>query len=456
METLCDQSVFCITENDYSVDTEYNLSSEKLEIEKEDILSRVELKIKNHCNELRLQVDVKTKSLIEMLNKQRYELLNKINEFEFNKTNSAAKYFNEKEGEQLVERLNKKINNLIKESKRFEQNTIIQLGKIYEETNLIVENLFKANLMFFHESLSTELETKNVVGFLGEISHEMSVLGKLKYIGDDEISYGMKYIEIKDSLVSVSDNDLVAILSISDFYDKKLNSSKILSLSIYQNNEIKISTKIDSSSSNPIKDYLGICLNENVLVLFYSFLRSENYHLINYSLLDLYDVNELKLLRSVEIKKYINKIVINESKIFAITEENDEIPFIIVFDESLNQLEATKLPLTYCLKSSKIFFGCEKIFIQKDNVINIINENMGFFQEDFKIEDSFEIVSISSETSEIITYCSEKRIIRVYKLDGTIVGELDVSHFCQIDSIFINESGKMAINDKKKLKIYLN
>ena len=449
MEILCDKATN--TENGYSTDAEYFLSSKQLEIEKEDILSRVESKIRKHCNELRLQVDVKTESLIEMINKQRDELLNKINEFEFDKIKSAAKYFNEEEGQKLIEGLNKTFNSSTKE---LEESTIIQLAKMYEETNLIVENVFKANLLFFHESLSKEFEEKKIIGYLDEVSDEVSVLGKLKFVGNNEISYGVKHSEIKDSLVSVSDNDLVAILSRSDFYDKNFISTPILSLTVYENNKIKIRTKFDSSSC--IKDYLGICLNEYLLILFYNFFKSENYQKINYSTLDLYDVNELKLIKSIEVRKKINKVFINQNKIFAITEESDEVPLIIFIDESLKQVEATKLPIAYCLKSTKIFMGCEKIFIQKDNVINIIDENMGFFQEDFKIEDSFEIVSISNKTSEIITYSSEKRIIRVYKLNGTVVGELNVSHFCQIDSICMNGSGQVVFNDKKKLKLYLN
>ena len=451
MEMLCDKATN--TENGYSTDTKYFLSSKQLEIEKEkeDILSRVESKIRKHCNELRLQVDVKTESLIEMINKQRDELLNKINEFEFDKIKSAAKYFNEEEGKRkLIESLNKKFNFLSRESKRLEENTIRELGEIYKEANLIVENVFKANLLFFHESLSKEFEEKKIIGYLDEVSDEVSVLGKLKFVGNNEISYGVKHSEIKDSLVSVSDNGYVAMLSKSNVYDEDFSKSKLYSLTIYENNKIKISSNLKT------RQFIGMCLNENVIILFHRFSRFAQNKYVNGSTLELYDVNELKLSKSIEIKRNINKIFISESKIFAISKEDGKNPLIIVFDESLKQIIATKLSQAYCLKSTQIFIGCRKIFIQKGNVINIINENMGFFQEDFKIEDSFEIVSISHKTSEIITFSSKKRIICVYKLDGTIVGELNVSNFCQIDSICMNGRGKMVINDKKKLKLYSN
>ena len=462
MKILCDQSDKCNTQNGFSTDAKYFLSSEQLEIEKEDILSRVESKIKNYCNHLRLQVDVKTESLIEMINKQRDELLSKINEFEFDKIKCASKYFNEEEGQKLIESVNKKLNYLIKESKRLEENTIIQLGRIYEETNLIVENVFKANLLFFHESLSTELETNKVVGYLDDISDEVSVLEKLKFAGETEISYGIKYNEIKNSLVSISDNDLVAILSRTDVYDENFRKSTEFFLSIYEKNKIKNRKQLKDDGKNirfPCFDnYFGICLNDKVLTLLYrEYKYNDNLKCsIDYSYLELYDVNELKLLKLIKIKKKINKIFIYERKIFGIIEEKDENPFIIIFDESLNRLEAIQLSQAYCLKSTQIFIGCGKIFIQKGNVVKIINENMGFFQEDFKIEDSFEIVSISHKTSEIITYSSKKRLIRVYKLDGSIVGQLDVSHFFQIGSICMNGSGKMVIIDNKKQKLYLN
>ena len=443
MEMLCDKATN--TEHSYSTDTKYFLSSEQLEIEKEDILSRVESKIRKHCNELRLQVDVKTESLIEMINRQRDELLNKINEFEFDKIKSAAKYFNEEEGQKLIEGLNKRFNFLSRESKRLEENTIIELGKIYEETNLIVENVFKANLLFFHESLSTELEEKKIIGYLDEISDEVSVLGKLKFVGENEMSYGIKYNEIQDSFVSIQENGLVAVGVKVNINNENNTESKVV-VTIYEKSKVKSTIEFKHIRNN----FNGFCLNENV------FVSIAPYSPFSKTLIDAYDANSFELLKSICISQIAKKVFIHENKIFIIIEVPKGFPLLKVFKENLEPLGSTQLAKAYCLNSSKIFMGCDKIFIQKDNIINIINENKGFFQEDFKIEDSFEIISISNKTSEIITYSSEKRIIRVYKLDGTVVGELNVSHFCQIDSICMNGHGQVVFNVKKKLKLYSN
>ena len=440
---LCDKATN--TEHSYSTDTKYFLSSEQLEIEKEDILSRVESKIRKHCNELRLQVDVKTESLIEMINRQRDELLNKINEFEFDKIKSAAKYFNEEEGQKLIEGLNKRFNFLSRESKRLEENTIIELGKIYEETNLIVENVFKANLLFFHESLSTELEEKKIIGYLDEISDEVSVLGKLKFVGENEMSYGIKYNEIQDSFVSIQENGLVAVGVKVNINNENNTESKVV-VTIYEKSKVKSTIEFKHIRNN----FNGFCLNENV------FVSIAPYSPFSKTLIDAYDANSFELLKSICISQIAKKVFIHENKIFIIIEVPNDFPLLKVFKENLEPLGSTQLAKAYCLNSSKIFMGCDKIFIQKDNIINIINENKGFFQEDFKIEDSFEIISISNKTSEIITYSSEKRIIRVYKLDGTVVGELNVSHFCQIDSICMNGHGQVVFNVKKKLKLYSN
>ena len=119
---------------------------------------------------------------------------------------------------------------------------------------------------------------------------------------------------------------------------------------------------------------------------------------------------------------------------------------------------------------NKIFISRNKIFAETTKIlfflkdksktkridIDIYNENDGLFQSSFNLEDSFKMVAISNETSEIITYSSVKSIIRVYKIDGTIVGELDVSQFSRIHHVCIHESGKIVIIDKRSNKIFSN
>ena len=432
-----------IIENKHSNDTKDLESNEELQIE--NFLNKIEMKIKEHCEVLHMQVDLKSESLIEILKKQQDELFNKICEFRVYKIESVKKYFDEEQTKTIIEDLNNKFNCLKKESKIYEENTIIQLGKIYEETNLIVEHVFKANLLFFHESLYKEFDNKKIIGNLDEISEQTTILGSLKFVGHNEISYGIKYNEIEDSFASVQENGLIAVGVKVKLYNENVENKIVVT--VYEKSKVKSTIEVKHIR----KSFYNFCLNENVFI---SLSLEQGYS--NRTIIDAYDVNKLELLKTTYIDSIVKKVFIHENKIFIIIEVPKGFPLLKVFKENLEPLGSTQLAKGYCLNSSKIFIGCEKIFIQKDNIINIINENMGFFQEDFKIDVSFEIVAISNKTSEIITYSSEKRIIRVFKIDGTIVGELDVSHFCQIDSICVNGSGQVVFNDKKKLKLYSN
>ena len=402
------------------------LSNEEFQINNNDIINRIESKIQKHCDDLRKKIDLKVESLIETLNKQRDELFNKINKFQESKIERTKKYFNEERGKQLIESFNKKLEYLVNESKKLETNTIIEMGKIYEKKELIVEDALKIGYLYFHQSTPLEVNEEKLIGYLDEINDEMSVIGKLKYIGKNEITYGVETEEIKESLVAVNENGLIAI------YD----DNKLL---IYENNELKISKNLNESLCK------GICLKDNLLAAFY------DSSVQKYSI-DLYDDNEFKLLKNISIGyARVLKIVMNDIKIFIITHES---PFLRIFDKDLNHIESIVFP--HATNVNKIFIGNEKIFFQNGNTISYLNENNGLFLKYFEIEDSFKLFSISDKTSEIITYSSKERVIRVYKIGGTIVGEFGVPHFWRVDSICVNESGKIVINDKKRKIFYSN
>ena len=295
MEINIEATVSSNIKDDCPIGEKYFLSNEEFQITNNDIINRIESKIQIHCEDLRMQIDLKVESTIETLNKQRDDLFSKINKFQKNKTENAKKYFNEEEGKQLIERLNKKLDCLIKESKKLEKNTIIEMGKIYEEKEVIVEDAIKIGFLYFHQSTPLEVNEEKLIGYLDEINDEMSVIGKLKYIGKNEITYGVETEEIKESLVAVNENGLIAI------YD----DNKLL---IYENNELKISKNLNVSLGK------GICLKDNLLTLFYEFdgfFNINNNNVEKYSI-DLYDDNKFKLLKKLSLANAtILKIVMN-------------------------------------------------------------------------------------------------------------------------------------------------
>ena len=284
---------------------------------------------------------------------------------------------------------------------------------------------------------------------------EMSILEKLKSVGDNEIYFGNKYDGIKDAFVAVNENGVVAILFKFKDHDDDLTETKKFTIKVYEDNELSISKTLDKS------DYGGLCLDNEKLALFSTNIVSDSETVT--SLVKLYDLSDLKLLKSKSFNNKIKNIEIFEGKIF-LTRECSDAPFI--FDESLNLLGKLELEITHpCSSFSKIVISGNKIFAERkrkfcvknsSTFIDIYNENDGLLQSSFNLEDSFEMVSISNKTSEIITCNLKEKIIRVYKIDGTIVEELDVSQFPHIDHVCMNESGKIVIIDKRSKKIYSN
>ena len=421
MEISPEETVSFI-KDDCPISEQHFISNEEFQIKTNDIIDRIESENQKHCENLRMQIDLKVESIIEKLNKERDDLFNKINKFQESKTESAKKYFNEEKGKELIEGLNIKLDYLMNKSNKVEMNTIIQLGKVYEEKELIVEDATKIGYLYFHHSVPLELNEQNLIGYLDEINDETSIIWKLKYIGKNEITYGVETEEIKESLVAINENGLIAIC----FNNQLL---------VYENNELKIKKPIESSY------YKGICMNNNLLALF----SSSNS-------IDFYDIKEYKLLQTKLLKRdKILKIFMNDYKIFVVTEES---PFLRIFDKDFNHIESVEFP--QAPDTNEIFIGSEKIFFQKRNKISYLNVNNGFYQNDFIIENSFEIVSISSKTSEIITYNSKERIIRVYKCNGTVIGEFRIPNFWGVDSICMHGSGKIVVNDKRRKIVYSN
>ena len=120
-----------------------------------------------------------------------------------------------------------------------------------------------------------------------------------------------------------------------------------------------------------------------------------------------------------------------------------------ILDENLKHLGSVNI------KSHNIFLRNQKIFSQTDGLINIINEDSGFLESDFEIKESFALVGIT-RSDEIITSNSDKGLIRIYKIDGTLATEFSMPHFDDESSFHINRNGKCVINNRRKVKLYFN
>jgi hypothetical protein len=421
---------------DTSTDEDENYFSPSDEIKNCNMVTKIEGRIKQDFDNLRLKVDLKTESFIEILNSQRDELMDQINKFENNKIKRMKRYFNDEgEGKKSLEDLNSQMECLKMESIDFNGETFaIKLAKFNEQKNWIIQN----NILFFHESVSNL--NQKYIGYLNEIPND-NIIEKLKQVGLYEISYGFKYHEILDSIVSVSENGLLIAIGIRfKVYKSDLkNYSDVFLLTVYDHDKIKSQKQLDRY------DYDKICLNDTILVLS---CRPG---------IELYDVNSLKLVKSLQLESTDNIMnILIEKKLIYVFISRSHYPrpmvyLLNIFDDNLKHLGSRDMP-----EASNIFMRNQKIFSQKGYSIHMMNDDYGFLRPDFKIEFLFELVGIT-KSDEIIALNSNAQLILVYKIDGTFVNEFSIPHFDNNKcSIHMNGEGKCVINNKKKLKLYFN
>ncbi len=165
-------------------------------------------------------------------------------------------------------------------------------------------------------------------------------------------------------------------------------------------------------------DYINICLNKKILVL--------SYGIYGESGIELYDVNSLKLEKSLELEASVKNILFEKELVYVITRcyNHYTIVYLLnIFDENLQHLGSRD----HVTKSNNVFLRNQKIFSQIDYSINIMNDDYGFLQPDFKIEKSFELVGIT-KNDEIIALNSNIQLIHLYKIDGTLVNKFSISN----------------------------
>jgi predicted RNA-binding Zn-ribbon protein involved in translation (DUF1610 family) len=129
-------------------------------------VENMESKLKNHCDNLRYQVDLSTESAIESLNidfeapnKNREEMLDMISKFE-NKKISEIKQFLKEECEQSIATLMiafEKLKNELQKCNEDPRDILIEIAvglkDKLEETKNTIDEFYKNGLLFFHKSI---------------------------------------------------------------------------------------------------------------------------------------------------------------------------------------------------------------------------------------------------------------------------------------------------------------
>jgi hypothetical protein len=423
----------------------------------------MESKIKSHCENLRYQVDLSTESeieslnlQIEILNKNREEMLDTINKFEKKKISEVQKYVKE-ECEQSTAILINEFETLKTElQKNNEDNCekIIEqangLKNKLEEQNNKIDQIYKTGLLYFHEP-NMNIGDK-IIGTLDKIPIMDAMMENLKLVGKNNIDYNIKYRNISEPLAAVNNNCYIAIVLKYYCYDSvTYKKQENIELKVYFNNKELRSQIVDSHV------YENIYISDSIIYLMYKNLSYGIYgpQPNTFTTIDSYDLDSLNVNNSITLPFESSKIFCQENKLFVISRNE---PCISIFSGNLEHIESfgsSNDP--YYIKSNQIFIKNGFFFTQNGENIKILKEKNGKLHKEFYLqpEDQDNIVWIS-HSLRIITFNGEYKTIRAYNLDGEMISEFQISNIEEISSIDISENGRILINDKKNCILYYN
>jgi hypothetical protein len=415
----------------------------------------MESKIKSHCENLRYQVDLSTESeieslnlQIEILNKNREEMLDTINRFEKKKISEVQNFLKE-ECEQSTAILMNEFERLKTEFQKYNEDNC---EKLIEQTNDLknrleekknqVDKVFKSDLLYFHESNLSHIGQLNTIPNLG------SMIERIKLVGKNKIDYAKKHRIVKDSFASINRNGCIAIVL-------KCNHTGV-SGQVNNENKIKLYNGKAMFTKNLGPGNLKhACLSEKLLFLIYneSLVFPNSYVGSKFIIIESYDLNTLVKLNSSKLPNSESiKCFLNDDKLFLISIKE---PFIHIFNTNLEHLESfgtSKLDV-YKISSNNIFIRNDLIIVQNDRTIDVISEKTGKLCKTLTIEAGYNVGGLT-DSLQIIVFNPTNYFIRAYNLDGIVTNEFAISNIEEISSIDINEGGRVLIHDKRNLLLY--
>jgi hypothetical protein len=442
-----------------AIDTSLIASQASKLVEK---FNRIESDIQMNCETLEIKIDLKTESMVQLLHKNREDLLDQVKIFKTEKLSNKIYHEN--------------ISNLMEEVENFK----IDLRKKGESLEIILEKarILKGKLNSKHEYIDDFLnsnlifqekflESESFVGSLNKISSPLSNAVTWQHC----IDYRKLYSTFSNSFARINNYDLVALCT---SYYPNIHEYK---LEIYMGNEKK----------NEMTMYFfnNFCINRTNLFNIY---RRINDQPSDKTVIDSYDLLTLELLKSKTIETLISELFANDDKVYLITKPFIE-PIVLVYNTNLEHLYSFGLNFSYqynqyVLKSRNIIINNSLIFVQNHDQIDIFDEKYGNLkitlnlnqdplqeslglsspQELFKFTSKtsrepvkvFEKMISISESNEIFTYNAIDRCIRCYNLEGTKIDKFQISDIDTISSIQITSNKRVLINDQKNFKLYLN
>ena len=410
--------------------------------------------VRNDCENLCFQIDLRAESAIEFVNRKREELIKEVNDFETLKVNEIENILN---NEDSLVRLKEEIECFKNELNEYDDErnvdklikNAIYLKQRCEDDSAAIKKALKSDLLNF---CSFDNES---FGVLKKTPYVDSFMQKLNSIGRNRIDYKKMYRNIQDSFVSINESGCIAVVIIYSCVfssDLQVNPQSDTELTLYDNKVIELKKK--RLLEQGLKE---IFINEKFLFLIhekYSFYRRSFV-----SKLVIYHLKTLNFFLDRIFKKVIKKIFESCNKLFLIT---DTEPFINVFNANFELIatfgtsERTK-PY-YVPLADNIFIKNGFIIIQNESVVHVLNEIDGDLHKSFNLVNS-NIIGIdnSSRVLVLIKSNNENHLIRVYDFDGKeTTGEINIIGINQVSTLYITEAGKIIINDKSKSVIYFN
>jgi len=410
-------------------------------------------KIKDHCIELRREVQLKTEQKILEINQMNESLIQQIDNYE---EECILNFTSKKESKRAFDEIIVEINRFLDEKREYlkgftindaevqKSNNVAQILKSKLENGMVYAKSFIFNKKLMQFDMSRDRLNKNALGYF-----------RFNQLGNS-INFGQqKKTQLKNMLTDLSENSLIWTNSFDNgcYFIAYMNTR----------NEMMMAT------FDPFTNTLEKKPIPNCQVIF-NLVKCKNYIALSYfseqnqNSICILDQN-LNIIDKISFQDSLfgGTVLVgaNDSYLFVNINRSSK-SFIKVYDYKLNKVKLTH-PFQSTVSTNPYYIPANvkqlnsrdgKCIWINSSQITILNENTGEVIKTIQI--AGEKFELDSRNNLVVLQNSSKKVI-YYDLNGVMIKEFDLTGFESTDlTFFIDQNDKLHFFDKTHFKIINN
>lgn len=410
--------------------------------------------IKEHCIELRRQVQLANEVKIQEINKLGESMINEIDIYEKESLETYAK-INKESSEQKLNQLKQEVTtheqNAAQLKAEIDNQTLDKLkelkSKVFVQENHIKHSVFHKGQLMVYQSNENEFD-EDILGLFSfdkfECTVDMNELAKkdfssafnrLKADLGDSIT-----LEVLDTKI-LPNNDFIVLFH-KIFYDDDSDSTRYESVFLYlldQNGRLKRELELEREIEDDIKLKGKVCVSKEKICI--------NYEQDSGYLMETYDL-DLNLIKQIPLSEFDELVGANDEKIYVLAKRGKKVLRIYNWDlekiGSLGQSANENNPHYFPKDLKKLFTlesNCKRYFVyMTSKKIQIVDESTGGVIRTIN-EDQAIKIDVDSNNN-ILVFKSNNEVV-FFNSDGFYINKIEISSnksYCPLRNFYANKT----------------